>query len=825
MKLKINKFSLTIIMMILMSSLKSYGQAPEILDAAEIQIALAKLNVLGSVLYVAAHPDDENTAALAYFSKERKYRTAYLSLTRGDGGQNLIGPEKGAEIGIIRTQELVAARSIDKAEQWFARTIDFGYSKTADESFEFWGREEALSDMVWIIRKFKPDVIMTRFPADRYGGHGHHTASGILSVDAFHAAADPNRFPDQLEYVKPWKAKRLYWNIWRPGEDEIPSLQRIDVGKYNPLLGQSYAEIAAISRSMHKSQGFGATGSRGTRYEYFKLMEGEPAVNDVFDGINTSWSRIPGGDNVSVLLDDVIESFESQNPSKSISGLLNVYETMSGLVESDRVIQKMKECKQLIQSCAGLWMEAIADDFSAAPGDEINITTTFVNRSDFPISVEKIRFSELGDVSLTKLKLDNNVPRSKETSIKIPEDHPISQPYWLTEPSTQGLFTTRDQQLIGLAESPPAVTVWVTVDMNGQMLDYQLPLIYRWRDRVDGERYRLFEVRPPVTLELDDGIRLFTDNHPKEIKVLVKSHSDKVEGVLRLHDEGKWQTDPENIPFTMTKKYEEKQFSFKVIPPQNPAVTHLTAEAEIEGKRINRSLVEIAHPHIKQQVYFPESNIKVVKFDLEKNGQNLGYIMGSGDEVVDGLTSLGYSVTMLNDDMLSESDLSQFDAIISGIRAYNTRDRLMHTHPRLLQYVNNGGTLIVQYNVSRGLQLTDIGPYSFTIGRDRVSDETAEVKILKPDHALFNWPNKITEKDFEGWVQERGLYFATEWSDQYEALLSAHDPGESDKMGGLLYTEYGKGIFIYTGFSWFRQLPAGVPGAFRLFVNLISTGK
>ena len=806
-------------------ALNANAQKIEIPNSGELQIKLHKLNVLGSVLYVAAHPDDENTAALAYFSKGRKYRTAYLSFTRGDGGQNLIGPEKGAEVGIIRTQELMAARRIDGAEQSFTRAIDFGYSKTPEETLEFWGKEEILADLVWVIRKFRPDVVITRFATDGSSGHGHHTASGWLIEEAFHAASDPQKFPEQLEYVKPWTAKRLFWNSWRPREQETQNLQRIDTGEYNPLLGKSYTEMAAESRSNHKSQGFGATGRRGSQYDYFKLIAGTPASTDPFDGIDTFWKRVPGGQKVESVLADVLESFDPGHPDKSLPGLLEVYRELNKLDETYWVNIKKEELLNVIQACAGLWMEAVADDFAAAPGDKIEITTTMVNRSDFPFRIQKLSIPHMADEIVLDRPLNNNEPQTAANTIAIPVDFPISQPYWLKAEPKKGIFTVNEQGVIGDAENPPSIFVKVSVSADENLLEYSLPVLYRWRDRVDGELYRNFEIRPSVTMQMDNKVSIFPNDEPKKVKIKMKSHSPNVSGRIRLEGGENWRISPETIPFSFTKKYEEHEFTFEVKPPKASDETVLTAVAEVNGKKIDRSLVEISYPHIHRQVYFPESRVRVVRLDIKRSGKKLGYIMGAGDEVAAGLRDLDYDVIELSDEMLENGEFSQFEAIITGIRAYNTRERLKHVQGKLLQYVEDGGTLIVQYNVSRGMLIESIGPYPLTIGRDRVSMETAPVRFLDSEHPLLNFPNTITPKDFEGWIQERGLYFATRWDDRYKPILSSRDTGETDKNGGLLYTRYGKGVFIYTGYSWFRQLPAGVPGAFRLFANMISVGK
>jgi len=789
------------------------------------QLGLEKLNVLGGVLYIAAHPDDENTAALAYFSKGRKLRTGYLSLTRGDGGQNLIGSERGAEIGIIRTQELLAARGVDSAEQYFTRAVDFGYSKTPEETLAFWGKEAVLADVVWVIRSFRPDVIVTRFPVDRPSGHGHHTSSALLAREAFHAAGDPQRFPEQLDRVEAWQAKRLFWNGWRLSEEERAEAASVDVGEFDPLLGSSYSEIAATSRSMHKSQGFGAAGRRGTRLEYFKLVEGSLPGKDLLSGIDTSWSRVPGGRSLGGKLDEISEGFDPRDPAQSLPDLLDAYSEMMKLEPTSWVAVKQKELLGLIQACAGLWMEAISTDFAAAPGDGVTVNTTLVNRSDHPFRLKSISFLNLGSSSAQDVVLENNTPHTIERQIQIPPGYPTSQPYWLRKSPQKALFSVSDQSLIGSAENAPSLQAKIALSSQGEDLEFLVPVYYRWTDRVDGESYRLFEIRPKVTVEIEDGVRVFADTDPQEIRIRVTAHSPGIEGTLRLSGDSDWRVVPESVPFSLSEKYDEAEFTFQVTPPDDSGDVVFLAEAIVGGIEFSRALVTITHSHIKHQAYFPESTLKMVKLDVERRGDTIGYIMGSGDEVAEGLRHLGYDVFMLSDDVLESGDLGRFDAIVAGIRAYNTRERLAVVQPRLLQYVKDGGTLIIQYNVSRGLVTEDVGPYPFTIGRDRVTEENAAVTILAPDHVLLRFPNTITQEDFDGWVQERGLYFATRWDDRYETVVASHDAGELDMAGGLVFARFGKGVFIYTGISWFRQLPAGVPGAYRLFANLVSAGQ
>lgn len=797
---------------------------PRTQNSSEIKLALEKLNVLGSVLYIAAHPDDENTGLLAYLSKGKNYRTAYLSLTRGDGGQNLIGAEKGSEIGIIRTQELLQARSIDGAEQYFTRAIDFGFSKSPEESLDIWGKEEILSDIVWVIRNFKPDIIITRFPVGGNGGHGHHTASASLAKEAFIAAADPNMFIEQLKFVEPWQTKRIFWNSWRPSAEEATKLLKMDTGEYNFLLGKSFTEISAESRSMHKSQGFGVTATRAPRLEYFQFVAGEEAKDDIMNGVNTSWQRIKNGKSIEDKINFIINSYDFQDPSKSLNKLIELYASINKLENNSWVETKRNELLQIIQSCAGLWMESISSDYSSAPGNEINIKTTLVNRSSNNFRVEKIEFPTIPFTLQTSSKLEDNQPYTIESKIRIPETYPISQPYWLEEKSSGGLFTVTDQKLIGKAENNFTLPVRIFLSYEGEILEFTIPLLYRWNDRVDGELYRPFEVRPPVVANLTDKVAVFPDDNAKEIKIKLKSITPNATGEIHLHADDNWVIAPSTIPFSLKNKYDEQTVTFKITPPKNPGRAKLLVEININGMVYSKSLVEIIHPHITTQVYFPESTIELVNLDINKTDAKIGYIMGSGDDIPDCLRGLGYDVSLLNDDMLEQSDLSTYHTIIAGIRAYNTRQRLKFIQTRLMEYVQKGGTFIVQYNVSFGLQTENIGPFPFKIGSGRITVEEAPLRLINNEHPLFNYPNKITPVDFENWVQERGLYFAEQWDNKYETILGGNDPNEKELLGSTLYMNYGKGVFIYTGLSWFRQLPAGVPGAYRFFVNMISAG-
>jgi LmbE family N-acetylglucosaminyl deacetylase len=795
-------------------------------NSGKIQLALNKLNVLGSVLYIAAHPDDENTALLSYFSSGKLLRTGYLSLTRGDGGQNLIGSEQGELLGLIRTQELLDARRIDGAEQFFSRAYDFGFTKSADETFSFWGKEKILSDVVWIIRKFRPDVILTRFPITGEGGHGHHTASAILAEEAFNLAGDPNQFPDQLKYVQPWKPVRLLWNAWAPilekRKEDITNLPQIDVGVFNPYLGKSYTEIAAESRSMHKSQGFGTGSQRGSSIQYFEPREGSAVKNDLFENINITWSRIKGSEKLSSLLKNAEEVYNPDHPEKVIPILVDAYNEMNNVNDNYWIPVKRKELVEVIRSILGLWTEAIATDFSSSPGDDITFTATAVNRINMPIKLKSIYCSYCKDDSVVNANLEEEKPYQKSFTIRIPANAPSSQPYWLDYPHDKGSFRVDDQQLIGEPENDPSAIVSFTVNINNTDIPFSTPLLYRWIDPVKGEKYRPFEIVPAISVNLEDKVFLFPDDNSKKIIVHVFSNSSSNDGKLRLISPPGWKITPAEIPFTFNKKGEEKEFEFEVSPPPNASEDTIKAEASVGDVIYSKGIVRINYDHIPIQTYLPDAESKVIRFMTGKTANRIGYIIGSGDNIPDYLTQLGYNVTFLSDEDLLTKELSSFDAIIAGVRVYNTKKIMPLIQNKLMQYVFNGGNFVVQYTVNRDIVVPQIGPYPFTVSTDRVTDENSVINFNDPQSPLLNFPNKISANDFDGWIQERGLYFANAWDSKYHTVISCNDPESKPLEGGLLTTNFGKGNFIYTGYSFFRQLPAGVPGAIRFFVNLIS---
>ncbi len=805
--------------------------------AGELLRDIDRLMTVGTVLYIAAHPDDENTRLLAYLVNEKHVRAAYLSITRGDGGQNLIGSEQGPMLGLIRTQELLAARAIDGAEQFFTRARDFGYSKTAQETLQIWGKDEVLADVVWVIRSLKPDVILTRFSPNDTDTHGQHTAASLLAVEAFHAAADPKFHPEQLKYVAPWQPRRLFWNNGRwnakPGDD-TSRLLKLDVGVYNPLLGMAYREMAAQSVSMHKSQGFGALAGRGGVVEYFQHLEGDAAHQSIFDGIDFTWNRVPAGKRLNELLQKARQQFKPDAPHIVVPTLLEAEAELAAMPANPWKEYKRQQLFDVILACAGVLAEVTAADFSVAPGNEIKVKALAVNRSPAQIALREIRFSD-GSVAKVDKPLANNEPFQLDQSLSVAKNAEFSNPYWLAQPPQPGLYRVANPTLIGLPEQATSLNAEFVFTSGNRSLSVVRPVLFKWTDPVVGERFRPMEIVPAVTVTPSATVLMFPDRNAKELRLVLKSGIGQTHGVLRPEVPAGWSVDPSSLPFRLEKKGAEQEVSIRIVPAPaklseaqgGSSGATLRLVAEVDGQKLSRSFVQIDHPHIPIQTLFPESEVKLVHVDLKKRKLELGYIPGPGDEVAAALRQVGYQVTILNDEALSKEPLSQYDAIIVGVRAYNTNERLPFYHKKLMDYVAAGGTLVTQYNTSNFVSRApaEMGPYSFEISRDRVTDETAAVTFEIPNHQVLRVPNKLTSADFEGWVQERGLYFAGKWDPHYEVPLSMHDPGESPKKGSLLVTRFGKGAFVYTGLAFFRQLPAGVPGAYRLLANLIAYGK
>jgi LmbE family N-acetylglucosaminyl deacetylase len=798
---------------------------------------LEKLANTAKVLYVAAHPDDENTRLLSYLANQRHYQTAYLSLTRGDGGQNLIGTEQEELLGLIRTQELLAARRVDGAEQFFSRAFDFGYSKNPEETFSIWGKEQILADVVWAIRKFQPDVIITRFPTTGEGGHGHHTASAILAVEAFTAAADAKRFPEQLQYVNIWQAKRLFWNNFMPSRDEktdVSGMILLDVGTYNAALGESMGEIASRSRSMHKSQGFGAKVNRGEQIEYFTQLAGDKAVSDIFENIQDNWKNTKGAEQLDVLIRQTITNFNAQQPQASIAALKNCFAILDKLPESHLKTEKVRLLEDIILKCAGIYAEFYAPQYNVVTNEKIEATFSFVYRNKINV---QFFLPTLNPSKLKGDKTDITFNKIFEKKINVSNQQEVTNPYWLKNPHTEGVFDVKDQLLIGLPESPAQISAALNVDVEGLSIYRRIPLIYKWVDPVKGELKRNVEVIPEITASIEQLTAIVTARDTARVNVTINSNVDTTEGIIKLNLPSFVKSIPEYFPLNLYKKSSKQTLQFKIfqtatreVKPDTSIAINVIFLRNIAKETIPENLqtiTRIEYDHIPVQTWTHPATFQLVNVNLQRAVTTIGYIDGAGDQVAACLTNAGYKVEILNQNSIKKGQLAKYDAIIVGIRAFNSNDKMPDYMPVLLDYVENGGTLIEQYNTKNWVSEVKLqpGPYPFEISRDRVTNECAKITILQKDNPAFFFPNKITDADFNNWVQERGLYFPDKLDSRYIPLIACNDNDEPVKTGALIVADYEKGKFVYTGLSFFRQLPAGVPGAYRLLANLIALGK
>lgn len=821
---------ITVFISFLLMTTSIIAQKPQKLTSNQIYEKVQKLNFLGSALYIAAHPDDENTRLIAYLANHEKARTAYLSLTRGDGGQNLIGPEIRELLGVIRTQELLAARGVDGGEQRFSRANDFGYSKHPDETLKIWDKEKVLEDVVWAIRTFKPDVIINRFNHRTPGTtHGHHTSSAMLSVEAFDLAGDKTKYPEQLKHTQTWQPNRLFFNtswwFYRSRENfakaDKSKMMSMDVGVYYPLKGLSNNELASIASSQHLCQGFGRLTTRGTQTEWVEFLKGDfpKDKNDIFSGINTTWNRIKGGGEIGDILYEVEKNFDFVHPEKHLPSLLNAYKKIQGLKDEHWKKIKTKQLKEIIEACTGLYLEVSANSSSTTPGGSVTLNFEALNRSATSMELTSIEILPEGRNITKELDLAPNKKQNfKEEIVLGTMDY--SAPYWLKTPWTLGMYQVNDKAKIGNPESARPIKVKYMVTIEGEVISFVKPVVYRYSQRDKGEIYEPFEVLPEVTTKLTDKVLIFAEKASRKVAVEVRAGKNGITGKVGLNVPNGWSVSPKEIPFSIEQKGDIQKVNFVVTPTSEESEGYIKTVATVKGKTYEKELIEINYDHIPKQSVLLPSQAKVVRLDIKKEGSHIGYIQGSGDAVPESLRQIGYKVTEINIGDIGEQNLSQFDAVVIGIRAYNTKKDLQFKQKYLLDYVKNGGNVIVQYNTNRRVDVK--APYELKLSRDRVTDEHAKVSLLAKEHLVLQYPNKITDNDFNGWVQERGLYFPNSWSKEYTPILSMNDKGESPKQGSLLVAKYGKGNYVYTGLSFFRELPAGVPGAYKLFTNLLS---
>lgn len=825
-------------------SLLSVAQQSRIRNSADIYMQMKKLNVLGTVLYVAAHPDDENNTLLPYLAKERLYRTAYLSLTRGEGGQNLIGPEQGVELGLIRTQELLAARAMDGSEQYFTRAYEFGFSKSSKEALTLWNHDDVLSDVVLAIRKLQPDVIVARFPPDARAGHGHHAASAIIAAEAYKAAADSTKFPEQLRVMrlKPWKAKRLVWNSFNfSGADAAPTAGQVkmDVSAYNPFLGESYGELGAEARTMHKSQGEGRPRRRGKLYEFFTHVDGDSAATDLMDGVVTNWSKIEGGEKIAQLISSMIAGYRIDKPEASVPALVELYKQVRQLPETTWQKQKLQELARLIQDCAGLYAEAVTTQATVLELDSVKVNVQLVKRNDVKATIKSIQFSD----PRRQLTPGQEMETGKAYGYEFiaPVGRASSQPYWLFQKRIENMYNVPVMNFIGDSWSAPVLTATMKVEIEGLALTITEPVNYKYTDPTRGELFQPLAVAPRVSMYLSPAVLLLN----------VKDDKNKQRADSMLHIVYNSNFTAKQIPFTAYIRQDSVRTVFRDEPRDFekgkqyvidvPASTYYNPkgkinylEASLSAKVGGKDMVfsdffkKISYPHIPDMYYAFRDNIKVIDSEIKVKGSKVGYVAGSGDVIPESLKQLGFDVKILTDADITDDNLKQFDAIVTGVRAYNMNEFLTNKYDVMMRYVENGGNLVVQYNrnLMVGAVPARIGPYPFNINSSlRVTEEEAEVKFLLPGHTLLNYPNKITQEDFRDWIQERSTYQADQADSRYQAPLGMHDSNENESTGSLITAPYGKGNFAYVSLVLFRQLPAGNPGAFRLLANLVAMPK
>jgi LmbE family N-acetylglucosaminyl deacetylase len=827
------KFFLKSFLLFFLSIQITNAQKPQKLSSAEIYNQIQKLNFLGTVLYIAAHPDDENTRLISYLANDVHARTGYLSLTRGDGGQNLIGPQLRELLGVIRTQELLEARKIDGGEQFFSRANDFGFSKNPEETLKIWDKEKVLADLVWTIRKFQPDVIINRFDHRSPGTtHGHHTSSAMLSIEGFDLANNPSSFPEQLQYVQPWQPKRVFFNTswWFYGSKEKfdsadkTNMVSISTGVYYPTLGKSNQEIAALSRSSHKSQGFGSTGTRGEDTEYLEFLKGDPIKekSSLFEGIDTSWNRVKGGKPIGELITIIASQYDFKNPSASIPDLVKAYTMIQALDENHWKMVKSEEIKKIIAACSGLYLEAVSDSQEATPGSIVKLNLEAINRS--AVAMQLVSVTTLPEQKTTALNTDlrNNTLQNSALDLQLPQSINYTQPYWLKEPGTVGLYTVQDQKNIGIPDIIREAKVVFNIKINGIEIPFEKTVVYKYNDDVKGEMYNFLDIVPEVTTTIQDKVLLFPNTKNKYVGISIKAGKNNIKGNLKLDLPKDWKVSPSLISFQLDKKGMEQTVYFEVTPPTQMSEVVGKSIATIDGVAYDKEQININYDHITKQQVLKTAEVKCIRLDLKTNEEKVAYIMGAGDEVPKSLTQMGYKVTLLKPEEITPEKLESFDVVMTGVRAYNTVQALANKQDILFDFVKGGKTMIVQYNTTDDLVTSNIAPYPLKISRDRVTEENAEVRFLSPNHPALNYPNTITQNDFKGWKQEQGLYYPKDFDKAFTPILSSNDKGESAKDGALLIAPYGKGNYIYTGLSLFRELPEGVPGAYKLLSNMIS---
>ncbi|PWS26847.1 PIG-L family deacetylase [Pedobacter yonginense] len=820
---------LTTILFLLFSVIFCSAQQVRPAKSAEIFREIKTLQHIPKVLYLAAHPDDENTGLLSWLVNEQNVETAYLSLTRGDGGQNLLGTEQGAALGLIRTHELLEARKLDGAQQFFTRAIDFGFSKNTNDTFKQWDADSITADVVWAIRKFKPDVIICRFPPTSAAGHGQHAASAVVAEMAFKAAGDKSRFPNQLKYVSVWQPKRLLWNTFNFGsvnttaEDQL----KVTVGQYDAQLGMGYGELAGLSRSLHKSQGAGTQSIAGVRSEYFTHVAGEAAKTSLFDGLTKNWAA-KGVPEMDLDLSKIVKAFNFNKPDLSLPALIAIRKKFALLKDEDLKKDKLKSLDQIILSCAGFMGEVVTNQPEAIAGNSYRFRLNLISRSTSDVVVEKI--SWLNTIESANRKLANDSLITLEHQIQIPENALLTEPYWLEKPAKNAAtFSVGNDTLIGLPEQESPLMVKLELKIGTERFAVKLPLSYKKLDPVKGDVVEALRIVPAVEIKFAESIYFANDKEDLSTTLRMRANKDVTNGkiVLKFGNELGLSTALDHINLKANEiRNIDITINKELLSKINLNRSNIKAVLITETGDYNKSQQVIQYPHLPVLQYFVPANAWLLKGDIKVTAKKVGYIPGAGDLIPDFLRQAGVQVDVLSEtDILNTSKLNTYDALVTGVRVINTEKRIKNWQVALRAYVENGGTLVMQYNTTQDMALQDFGVYPLSIGWNRVTEQNAAVKILNPNQRLLNYPNKITDEDFKGWVQERGAYFVDTWDKNYEPLFEMNDTGEAPSQGSTLYAKYGKGNFIYSPLAFFRQLPAGNVGAARLFFNFISASK
>lgn len=840
-------------------AIPALGQVRSAVDStAAAYESLLRLRTTATVLHITAHPDDEDGGLLTWLARSRGARTGLLTLTRGEGGANLIGPELFDALGILRTEELLAADRYYGVDQFFTRAADFGFSKRLDETMEHWGEQNTLADCVRVVRLYRPDVIIARFRGDPRDGHGNHQAAGKLAAEVFRAAADPLRFPEQLrEGLRPWQAKKLY----RSASAAEPGAIEIDTGVYNPLLGESYRQLASEGLRFQRSQGSGLRpAAPGPAISALLLLDSamtrKPERDTaIFDGIDTSLIGLAALApllHLEIVLEEVakdiaaaIDEFDARDPSRVIGphlapALRNLRAIIENVRDSEidpaakydllfRLRNKEEEMERAAGLLAGVSFEAQADGASAAiPGHEFSVAAIIVNRSSIKMENVRVEFSKQ---SASAASIGYNQPFHHRFTVTLPDSAEITRPYWSRkDPYRDAIYQLDDPRDAGLPFAPPPFEITARYEIDGVGFHITKPVDAVSIDPVLGEQHRLLTVVPAIGIGLTPERGVISAGRKSiEMEARVISNTASADATVHLELPPGWRAVPAEAPLHFTHQGEIQSARFRVSIPETKAGDHLTirAVADSGGREYREGYQMIAHPDLEPRALYRPAESDLTTVDVKiAPGLNVGYVMGVGDEIPEALEQIGVQVRMLSASDLAAANLTPFDAIVIGVRASAVRPDYAQYNSRLLDYVKNGGNLIVEYQTSE-FDAVPYGPFRFHMGRnpEEVSEEDAKVTILDPSNPVFNAPNRITAADFDGWVEERGSKFMSEWAPEYTPLLECHDRGQRPQKGGLLQAHYGKGTFTYAAYAFYRQLPAAVPGAYRLFANLIGAGK